>query len=271
MHKPRVLVVVITKDYVEQECLNAIISQDYENYSWMISGMKPGFDDMPWTHKLYMNCSHNRECARKMALASDAEYFLFLDSDVVIPDGTISEFVLQMVNSRIPGPRIRSAPGIPVPYHDNTKHIIGGWYKMVNSNRWICGSWVADNTFVNCMAPGTSLTKVDVIGMGCMFISREALSVIPFEHGTDIEYTDGITGQRMMLGECGKFGNNAFDKGYELFMDGSVICKHLTRQGSKTETELRPVVEQFQSNGRYTKHTASIPQLNWQNLKGMVF
>src|SRR4051812_3493264 len=97
---PKVLIVIITKDFVEFECMQAVINQSYANYSWMISGMKPTFTTGKYVERLYKNCSQNREFARKMALASDADYFLFVDSDIVIPPGAVEEFVIQVEASK---------------------------------------------------------------------------------------------------------------------------------------------------------------------------
>jgi hypothetical protein len=232
MTQPRVLVVVITKDFVEAECMESIVGQDYRNYRWMIHGMHPKYTSNNSAVEMYANCSMNREIARKLALASDAEFFLFMDSDIAIPEYAISEFVLQAENSRAtPDSRIKLPPGM-VSFPVQPKHIIGGWYKMQQGNRWVAGTWVEDNRFVNCLSPAPSLTKVDVVGLGCAFISRQALSELPFEDGLGLECQDAV-GRTIIVGECGIFGNRAFEKGYEMWMDGSVVCKHLSRKSAE--------------------------------------
>lgn len=211
----KVLAVVITKDRVEPECLESVLNQTHPDVAWLISGKRPQFEDENPTARLYLNCADNREAARKMALASDADYFLFLDSDIVLPTYAVAEFVTQAQNG---------------------KHIIGGWYPILGDarNRWVCGNWVADNVFVNCKCPEPSLIRVDVVGIGCMFISRQALSDLPFEPGVNLECLNEY-GRRMLLGECGIFGNAAAEKGYAMYMDGEIVCRHLTR------AELEPV------------------------------
>lgn len=223
----KVLVVLITKDYVEPECLESVLKQDYPDYSWMISGMKPKFrHDFPWA-QVYLNCSYNRNYARQMALASDAEAFLFVDSDIVLPSNAISSFVKQVCDAK-PSSSIMTPPGMTV--SSSEKHIIGGWYKVMNDTRYVAGRWVADNTFINFYIPEQSLVRTDVIGLGCAFITRKALIDIEFEHGIDIvaKYANG---DDICLGECGAFGNRAAEKGYEMYMDGSVICEHIKREG----------------------------------------
>jgi hypothetical protein len=221
--KPNVLVVLITKDYVEIGCLDSVIGQTYPNYSWMIHGMKPVFDDAHPILRCSKNCAHNREAARHLALASDADYFLFMDSDIVLPPEALERFIVQVHGAQR---AVTTPPGMTV--YDNAKEIIGGWYKMRNSHRWVCGHWVDDNLFVHCQCPEPSLTRVDMVGLGCCLISRNALSDLCFEHGTDKECKDD-TGRTILLEECAAFSNLAANKGYCLYMDGSVICQHLER------------------------------------------
>jgi len=196
----KVLIVTITKDTIHPECLESVLNQDYANYTWMIHMQKPADYGDPLV-SANKNCADNRNRARTLALASDADYFLFLDSDIALPKEAISEFLKQ------------------------PKDIQGGWYQMPKSKRWVCGSWAADNVFANYMGVLPSLIRVDMVGVGCMFISRKALSELTFEPGTD-KQCRGPDGKTMWLGECGAFGNQASEKGYDLYMNGSIICKH---------------------------------------------
>jgi hypothetical protein len=207
---PKILIVLITKDTIEQRTLESIWNQDYPNYSWIISGMKPKFDDPHPVVKLYKNCSYNREYARKMALASDAQGFVFLDSDVVMPTDALASFVLQ------------------AEYSHDRKHIIGSWCPIRKDGRWAGGKWIADNVFMNLTCPEPSLIKVDMTGMGCTYFSREVLQKIHFTHGTDKYYFDP-NGQARFVGECLEYCNLANDLGYNIYMDGNIICEHLER------------------------------------------
>lgn len=202
----KVLIVIITKDKVESECMISCLAQDYPETWLMISIMKPHFPDIkdPIRSK-YMNCSAHREEARIMALSSLADHFLFIDSDVVLPKDAVTEFLKQ-------------------PFE-----VQGGWYKILSSDRWVAGKWIADNVAYNFKIPDQSIIKADFIGMGCAFFSREVLTKIKFEHGLDWKALDE-NGNEIMLGECGIAGNRIFEAGYQSYMNGNVICGHLERK-----------------------------------------
>src|SRR3954468_23500325 len=119
----KVLVVIITADQVKPQCWQSILDQDYPNFDCLVHIRKPKInsvdDDSSAEHKYlvkkYVNCTDNREVARKIALASDAERFLFVDSDVVLPKNAISELMKQPFD------------------------VQGGWYNVAHENRYTCG------------------------------------------------------------------------------------------------------------------------------------
>lgn len=212
----KVLVIVITADRVLPQCWDAIINQDYPCFDFLVHRQKPEVAEvvLPLDKRgreivlTYINCAKNREAARKLALASDATRFLFVDSDVVIPPGTISELTKQPFD------------------------VIGGYYQVGGHTRYTCGRWVGDNLFLNLRAVEPSVTKVDCIGMGCAMFTRKALQDVVFEHGTDKTAKTWIDGQLvpMLLGECAALGNLLAEKGYQLYVDGNVVCEHLSIQ-----------------------------------------
>lgn len=212
----KILVIVITKDYVRPDCWDSILSQDYPDFSMMVHVEKPVVQDVPIENRdikqmylTYINCSHNRESARKIALASDAEKFFFVDSDIILPKNAMSELAKQPFD------------------------VIGGYYKIRNDNRYASGRWVDNNVFINLFSVEPSITKVDSIGMGCAMFSRKALSDIYFRHGTDVLCKGFVKGNfvDMIIGECGSIGNMLAEKGYQPYMNGSVVCGHLQREG----------------------------------------
>lgn len=216
---PKVLVVIITKDHVLPECLSAVLNQDYPKNlrDVMIHIKEPIIDKLDQAHhpeterimKTYINCTDNRETARKIALSSDAERFLFVDSDVVIPPHAITELVRQPFD------------------------VIAGWYKVQHEERFTCGRWVEDNVFMNLYKVEPSVVRVDCVGMGCAMFSRKALSDIVFHHGTDQMAKTYIGGEKvnLILGECAVLGNLLNEKGYKMYMNGNVVCGHLDRGG----------------------------------------
>lgn len=207
----KILVVIITKDYVEDECIKSVVSQDYKDKSWMIYGQDPIENDPHYIVNLYKNCSATRSKARKLALASDADAFLFMDSDIVLPTNALSNFVLQASNQF------------------GANRIFGGWYEIRNDpdKRFTCGRWVADNVYSSYreeILP--SLVVTDMVGLGCAFIPRNILQEVDFEHGCDFVYNDE-KGKVCIGGECLALGNRVCEKGYKMYMNGDVICNHL--------------------------------------------
>src|SRR5580765_1581669 len=211
----KVLVVIITEKEVMKACMDSVLAQDCPDFDVMVHVHRRAFvcDDSRHEPEVqaaitkYVNCAENRERARKMALASDAEKFLFVDSDILLTSGALSELVKQNMD------------------------VIAGWYKVQYEERYTCGRWVADNLFLNLWAVERSVVKVDSFGMGCALFSRRALTDVHFHHGTDMWAKTIIGGQEsnFIVGECGAVGGLLLDKGYQPYMDGSVVCEHLDR------------------------------------------
>jgi len=202
----KVLVIIPTNGSVDNRCIESVMNQDYSNFSILINVIKA---EVKCRKDITVNSTKNRNIARDMALKTDADCFLWVDSDEVLPKGAITEFVTQQKQAGF--------------------HIIGGWYKIRKSPFWVAGRWVADNTFLHCLKPVPSVTKTDMVGLGCMFISRQALNDIEFRDGTNKE-ANVVNAGKCYLGPCCQFGNDAFEKGYQMYMDGNVICKHLNRR-----------------------------------------
>lgn len=200
---PRVLVIVITNKSVEPACYESILAQDHPSFSVLVHVMRPvKHVGDPATDRFH-NIARNLNAVRIMALASGCSHFLFVDSDIVLPGDAISSLV------------------------SHRKDIIGGWYRMIETPLWVAGCWVADNTLHHAF-PGPSVTKVDMVGHGCMLLSRRALQALIFEAGFDkVCHTE--VGD-CFLGPCAAFGNLAESKGFNLYMDGHVICGHIDRK-----------------------------------------
>lgn len=211
----KILICLITKGMPNPQSYESILVQDYPHYDWMMSGVKPvdyhlkdfGETPPPETYNkriynLYNNCVANRNILRKMALTSDADYFLFMDDDIILPRDALSKMIM------------------------HKKDIMGGWYKMENSTNYVAGAWVADHIFIHYQKPQEHVIKVDTIGMGCALLSRKVVEAVPFEVGLDRICKDAQE-NNLLLGECGIFGERAIEKGFMLFMTGDVICGHI--------------------------------------------
>lgn len=155
----------------------------------------------------YLNCSVARDTARRKALETEADYFMFLDADVVPPINAVDHFLLQRTPVR------------------------GGWYpiKMPSDHapRYVAGRWVADNRFYNYERPDTTqLLESHILPAGCCMLDRCVAELIPFEAGTHLKYIDHATGLEGVLGECGFYGNQLHKLGETTWMNPAIICDH---------------------------------------------
>jgi len=207
MNKVSVIIPSPTTE-IMPEVLEALVNQDYPNFTWKINVLEP-VQVYPDRRNISLNSTLNLNDARTKALATDADYFITLDSDVVMPPNAISELMKQ-----------------------SQFDIVGGWYPMIHSPEWVAGKWVADNTIWHFKKPEPSLIKVDMIGLGCLMLSRKALTDLEFRNGIDREVNDEF-GRKIYMGPCLAFSVNAQDNCYDLYMNGSVICQHLKRDEVK--------------------------------------
>lgn len=98
---------------------------------------------------------------------------------------------------------------------------------MDKSNRWVAGKWVGDNALFQYQEPQPHLIEVDFLSLACVMVSREALTDLEFEDGFDKECFNTLLKRKVHLGTCVAFSNKAADKGYKMYVDGSVICQHI--------------------------------------------
>lgn len=205
----KALILVVSAQDVVQEALDSWNAQDYPSYSTLIHILKPTkLHDDPEKNK-NLNIAVNTEIIRKFALASDADYFFFVDSDIVLPPHAISELIEQLETMKA--------------------HAIAGYYLMRNSKTHYCmGRLVKDNTLWYLMQPEKSVVKIDYAGTGCLMVSRELLGRITIN--VDLDRILKIAGTEKLcvwFDHCFDLCNQIFALGYQLYADGDVICKHL--------------------------------------------
>jgi len=223
----KVLVIVITEDDVLKECYDSILKQDYPDFSTLVSVKKQELLSGNSDANKLLNIVKHRNEARKKALASDADYFFWIDSDIVLPVNAISSLLLQLQVPKVSPifDKLKSQFPITEP---KQKHIMGGWYKLhsdTEKTAWNCANWVADNKIASVEGWQRSVIRVDKMDLGCVMMSREVLEKISFKHGFNLEVNDN-----RRACECLMFAKDAQDAGYELFMDGDVVCEHLKRE-----------------------------------------
>ena len=225
---PRVLIVMVTKDHVHPKCMASVLSQDYKNYSTLIHVMKPRKTHKNKFMEQSMNVAENKELARKMALGSDAEYFFFVDSDIVLPKNATSELVLQLTAKKADPKLVRYVEkSLKVKCVYKQKHAIAGYYPLKDDKaEWIAGRFIADNLITRLRKVEPSVNRIDFAGLGCMMVSRALLEKAQIRDGTD-KFVKTSDGQVVFLDDSLDFCNQIFELGHQLWADGSVVCKHL--------------------------------------------
>jgi hypothetical protein len=147
----------------------------------------------------------NRNQARILALASNADKFLFVDSDVSIPLNCISKLDSRNVD------------------------IVGGFYPFIDGSGWIAGK-LDESELVMIRPDGRGIVEVDMVGIGCALFDRACLEKIIFTDGLDEAVRQKGTENISLLGECLSTICRAKQKGFRAYMDSEVICEHLIRR-----------------------------------------
>jgi len=139
----KILVLIPTKDTVDPKTLEALMAQDFKDFSVLINPKKP---DAVKTR--IQNIIENRKELKEKALKHDAEYFFWLDSDVILPPTAFSQLMKE------------------------GKPLMGAAYQLA-PNHW--------TTSVKC-------GEVEHLGFGALMMNREVLSAIEIRaEGTKCE------------------------------------------------------------------------------------
>lgn len=153
-----------------------------------------------------MPFDHARNMASMRLLESGLDYLFFLDSDVVPPRDTI----LRLMSYKQPivsGVYCRRSPPASIPVMLKN----GAWYDA---------------------KPNTGIHEVDLVGAGCLLISREVIQNLPpqrpgkhwFDWRVDMQ---GILPHHECLSEDFTFCHHARQNGYRILVDTGIQCKHV--------------------------------------------
>lgn len=219
----KILILIPTPDSVDRKAEKALLAQDYPNFEILVYVQKRQNLHKDFEINRNMNIVNARNAMKNLAVKTDADYFMWLDSDIILPQGALTKLMLQLeqpaydprkwelLQERFSGKNI--AP--------TKKHIVSAYYVHRKSFQYNASILIADNTLVGINVPTASLIRVDKIDFGCMIVSREVFEKINYKTGYHWKINE-LTG----VCECMMFCNDAVELGYELYMCGDVICKH---------------------------------------------
>ena len=251
---PKVLVIMTCDNEPMPESVSSVKEQDYDNFEFLLHKKQPN----P-TLSRCLNIVEVRNEVREIALTKDADYFLWVDSDIVLPKHAISKFMLNILVTHSTITVVADGKTIPAGTPIKKKHIIGGWYKIKQTpERWVAGRWLPEkknnageviSQIFQYPYVDTGFVRTDFVGLGCAMMSRELLSVIKFTSGLDKFAFNTSVGRELFIGPCVSFGNDCHENGFDMFMDGDIICEHLVTGNESVpnneQDEIRKVKELY--------------------------
>ncbi len=206
----KILSFIPTKDTIHPRCLSALYNQDVNDHAVLIHALDPiKLHDDPEKNR-YLNIARNRNILRDMVLASDAEWFLSVDGDTVLPPNAISDFM-----------RVG-------------QKLMGGWYKKFGISEWVSARVIAKDTYYCFFEPQPGVVPVDMVGLGCAMLHRSVLEKVPFDGGID-KLARNARGDITFFGECLQFGQDCKKNGFQAYMIPTIICEHIDMKTGKAD------------------------------------
>jgi len=204
----RVTIIISTDKTIHPRCLESVWSQSVSDFNVLITRRAAVLEDAEKVVAKELNIAANKEDARKLALAFDSDHYLWIDSDVILPPNALAEFLIQAENSG--------------------KEAVAGYYPMRNNpNLFVGGRLTPEGVVVYFRVAAPSLVQADFAGLGCMMVSRRLMTLCRVNSGTDrLLHIDG--GQLAYFDDSTDFCEQIYRHGATLYMDGSVVCEHLT-------------------------------------------
>jgi len=173
---------------------------------------------MPESFHVALNVASNREGARLDALATDADYILFVDEDICLPENAVEQFLGQ---SKL-----------------HPTAAIAGYYPLKDRNRKLCNEF-AIAIFASgqnssglepiffTTKPFPSVSQVDFAGLGCLLIGRSELEKIRIKVDLTRLFYVTNSGGVAWSDDSFDFCNQLAEHNIPLYADSSVICDHL--------------------------------------------
>lgn len=217
--EPKILIGCPTSDYKAyclKDYLNGVKNLTYKNFDFLMVDNSKSSAYSKKIKSLGFNVIKDdyKENARERIVSSrnilrektieSYDYLLSLEQDVIPPKNIIEKLM------------------------EHNKKITTGvyfTYKMVDSERTLVPIlWVSDGGIRNLTEEevmGDKVIEVEGAGLGCMLISSEVLKKIKFRYEKESNAFDDMW-----------FCEDTKEKGYKIYADTSVKCKHLIERWS---------------------------------------
>ena len=205
MNNPHVKIIIVTDYDVIPECWEAVLHQDYDNFSILTSTLAAEQKYEDYSLNRDYNITRHRNHARQMALATEFNHFLLVDSDVTLPLNALSLLMKR------------------------EKPFVSGWYPArfpKGRKAPQVASVIRDGIMCFFAEPYPDLIEVDSTGLGCTLLHRKILEKVNFRYGNG-EMIRTSFGYEAMSDDASRFCFDVKSAGYQVYMDGDVVCKHI--------------------------------------------
>lgn len=196
----KILILLPVRNKPSAECLGAVFNQTEKDFGLLIERNSSEGRHKDKMKEKCISIVHARNSLRKQALKTDAEWFLWLDSDVLMPPNALRDFL------KIGRP------------------FMGGWYKKKSGNDWVSASLVKGTAVYHHKQPCREIIETDLVGLGCAMMSREILEKLDFEADIDTGYSNS-SGHKFFAGECLNFTRRAEEFGPVMV---PIVCAHIS-------------------------------------------
>ena len=199
------------KKYCLKEYVAGIRDLTYKNFDVLIVDNSENDDyfneikkELPcikdeWSESARDRIVHSRNLLRKKVLDENYDYFLSLEQDVIPPKDIIERLL------------------------KHNKKIISALYFKTDPNGTLSPLlWIKDEVGTRKAyleeVEGDRMIKAEACGVGCILIHRDVLKDIKFRYDKNQEGFDDVF-----------FCSDAIKRGFEIFCDTSIKCKHLIK------------------------------------------
>lgn len=228
MH-PKVLIgspVTSLKEYCIPDYVDALKGLSYKNKEFLIvddspdgksirhffEGMDIHYERFPFNGHIQSMLAGARNVLRKKALDENFDFLLLIEQDVIPPKDVVESLLSsnkKIVSAAFFNFSHQKDDSVPTPNHFGLINPTGN-HTIVTRRLAFEDMWPS------------RLIKVFMTGVGCILIHRSVLEKISFRVEKGLTAYDDVF-----------FCRDAHEKGFEIFLDSRVLCRHLNRPWSK--------------------------------------